>query len=158
MDLLGFATTFFPDDVKLIGQSYLEECGSDEIRGLLKRKLLIDGAAANFLVERGFGPQVGLKSCDPVGGTNYERFVNRDFAGKFLNSDEACVFGDKYRMGLMEGAIVVSTMFGPAASYSSREWCSQKTLPEGEQGLFPSAVPTVTSTRSNFAIGNGSTP
>jgi hypothetical protein len=137
MDLLGFATTFFPDEVKLTGQSYLEECTSDEIQSLLRGKLLIDGAAASFLVKRGFGAQIGLKSCEPAGGTNYERFVNKDFAGKFLDRDEACVFGDKYRLSLMEGAIVVSRMFGPAASYSAPGMVLSENASGGRIGIIP---------------------
>ncbi len=36
MDLRGFATTVYPDQVKLAGQSYLKERKDDEIAALLK--------------------------------------------------------------------------------------------------------------------------
>jgi hypothetical protein len=137
MDLLGFATTFYPDKAKLAGRSYLEECSDDEIGSLLKGEVLIDGDAASLLVERGFGEQVGLKSCEPVGGTNYEQFVNGDFAGRFLDGDEANVYSDKYRLGLMDRAIVVSRMFGPAASFSVPGMVLFENASGGRIGIIP---------------------
>ena len=114
MDLLGFASTFYPDEVKLASRSYLEERSEDEIRALLRGKLLLDGDAAAFLVEREFGAQIGLRGIRPVSGAyNYDRMVNDQFAGRYLNQDESIFFLSKYRLDPLEKAVVVSTMLEP---------------------------------------------
>jgi hypothetical protein len=138
MDLLGFATTFYPDEVKLAGKSFMEERTDEEIRTLLKEKVLMDGDAANHLVERGFGREVGLKSCKPVGGTNYEKFVSKAFAPNFLNPDEeVSVYADKYGLDLMEGAIVVTRMFGPDATFSVPGMVLFENGLGGRSGIIP---------------------
>jgi hypothetical protein len=137
MDLLGFATTFYSDEVKLAGLPYLEELKDDEIRELLKGKLLIDGDAAKHLVERRFGQEVGLKGCEPIGGTNYERLENEDFAGKLAGRDLSCPYFDKYRIELADQAVVVSTMFGPAASYSAPGMVLYENSSGGRIGIIP---------------------
>ena len=64
LDVLGFATTFYPGEVKLASRSYLEERSDDELRALLKGKVLVDGSSASLLLERGFGAEIGLKGCE----------------------------------------------------------------------------------------------
>jgi hypothetical protein len=119
MDLLGFASTFYPDDVKLASRSYLEERTEDEIGTLLRGKLLLDGDAAAFLVERGFGAQIGLKDIQPLPGAyNYERMVDDQFAGRYVNQDETIAEAAKYRLDPTEKAVVVSRMFAPESSVS----------------------------------------
>jgi hypothetical protein len=138
MDLLGFATTFYPDEIKLVGQSYLEESTDEEIRALLKEKLLIDGDAASLLVERGFGTEVGLKNCKRGSGTSYERFVHKDFAPHILNDlEELGVKTDKYDLDLMENAIVVSRMLGPGASFSRPGMVLFENAFGGRIGIIP---------------------
>jgi hypothetical protein len=117
MDLFGFATTFYADEIKLASRSYLEERSDREIRSLLEGKVLMDGDAATLLVDRGFGQEIGVKSCEPVTAANYEEMTNRSFAGNFLNRDETTVFAYTYRLHPVEQAIVVSEMFGPARSF-----------------------------------------
>ncbi len=137
MDLLGFATTFYPDEVKLIGRSYLEERSGDELRSLLKAKLLMDGDAAQFLVDHGFGEQVGLKGCEPIGGANCERLVDRRFAGRFFNHNLGCVFSIKYQLDPREGAILVSKLLGPAASFSAPGMTLFENAGGGRIGIVP---------------------
>jgi hypothetical protein len=138
MDLLGFATTFYPDKVKLAGKSYFEERTDEEIRALLKEKCLMDGDAANHLVERGFGREVGLKSCKPAGGTSYEQFVSKDFAPNFLNrEEEVSVNAEKYGLDLMEGTILVTRMFGPEASFSVPGMTLFENASGGRSGIIP---------------------
>ena len=72
----------------------------------------------SFLLEKGFGPQIGLRSIVPVSGTNYERMTNPEFAGEFVNRDETVAEADKYRMELRDAAIEVSRMYGPEGDYS----------------------------------------
>jgi len=117
MDLLGFATTFFPEELKLASQSYIEERSNEEIRNVLKGKVLMDGDAAAHLVERGFGQQIGLTKCEPVAAANYEEMTNRNFAGRYLDGDETTVEARKYRLYPVEQTIVVSEMFGPDRSF-----------------------------------------
>jgi len=137
LDLLGFATTFYPGEVRVAGSSYLEERTQGEIQSLLKTKLLIDGDAAQLLVERGFGEQVGLKTCAPMGGTNYEQLVNKDFAGRFINQNFASMFSNKYRLEPLEQAILVSKMFGPAASFSAPGMTLFENASGGRVGIIP---------------------
>jgi hypothetical protein len=118
MDLMGFATTFYPEEVKLASRSFLEERTAEEMRGLLRGKVLMDGDAASFLVETGYGPQIGLKAVEPVAAANYERMVSKEFAGEFLNRDETVAEASKYRLVPVDQAIIVSQMFGPEGRFS----------------------------------------
>ena len=118
MDLFGFATTFYPGEVKLASRSYLEERSDDEIRSILKGKVLLDGDSAAHLVKRGFGREIGLANCEPVAGANYEEMTNKAFAGKYWNQDETTVEAHKYRLDPAEQAIVVTRMFGPDRSFN----------------------------------------
>jgi hypothetical protein len=79
LDLLGFATTFYPDDVKLASRAYLEERNDNELRALLQGKLLLDGDAAVHLVEKGFASALGLKHIQPLSEAyNYEPWSTPD--------------------------------------------------------------------------------
>jgi hypothetical protein len=137
MDLLGFATTFHPDEVKLASQSYLEERSDEEIRNVLHGKVLMDGDAATLLIKRGFGQEIGLKSCEPVAAANYEEMTNRDFAGRFLNRDETTVEAYQYHLYPVEQAIVVSEMFGPARSFSVPGMTLFENASGGRIGVIP---------------------
>ncbi len=137
MDLLGFATTFQDDEVKLASQAYMEERSDDEIRTLLNSKVLMDGDAVSHLIGRGFGPQIGVKNCEPLTGANYEEMTNQDFAGKFLNRDETTVLASKYRLYPVEQAIVVSQMFGPARSFSVPGMILFENASGGRIGVIP---------------------
>ncbi len=117
MDLFGFSTTFYPGEVKLASRSYLEERSDDEIRKLLKAKLMIEGDGAAHLIERGFGASIGLRSCRPLEGANFEEMTNRHFAGKYFGGDETTVYDQKYRLEPVEQAIVATEMFGPDRSF-----------------------------------------
>lgn len=118
MDLLGFATTFYAEEVKLAARSYLEECSDEEIQEVLKGKVLIDGDAAIYLVGRGFSQQIGLTNCETVTAANYEELTDRKFAGRFLNRDEPTGEAYKYRLYPAQKTTVVSEMFGPDRSFS----------------------------------------
>jgi hypothetical protein len=137
MDLLGFATTFHPDGVKLASQSYLEERSDEEIRNLLKGKVLMDGDTAALLVKRGFGQEIGVKSCEPIAAANYEEMSNVNFAGTFLNRDETTAEAYKYRLDPIEQAIVVSEMFGPERSFSVPGMTLFKNASGGRIGIIP---------------------
>jgi hypothetical protein len=137
MDLLGFATTFHPDEVKLASRSYLEERSEEEIRKVLNGKVLMDGDAVTLLVKRGFGQEIGVKSCEPVEGANYEEMTNGHFAGKFLNRDETSAEAYKYRLDPVAEAIVVSEMFGPARSFSVPGMTLFENASGGRVGLIP---------------------
>jgi len=138
MDLLGFASTFYPDDVKLASRSYLEERTEDEIGTLLRGKLLLDGDAAAFLVERGFGSHIGLKDIQPLPGAyNYERMVNEQFAGKYVGQDETTLRATKYRLDPVEKAAVVSRMFGPEGSVSAPGMTLFENSLGGRVGVIP---------------------
>lgn len=137
LDLLGFATTFYPDELKLAGRSYLEERTEDELQALLKGKVLLDGDAATFLVARGFGERIGLKSCQPVEGANHERMIHEQFSGKFWNRDESVLYAEKYRLEPLEGAIIVSKMFGPEDSFSVPGLTLYANATGGRVGIIP---------------------
>jgi hypothetical protein len=137
MDLFGFATTFYPEELKLASRSYLQERSDEEIRNILKGKVLIDGDAAGYLVERGFGRQIGLTNCEPVAGANYEEMTNRNFAGKYLNGDETTVNARKYRLDPAEQAIVVTEMFGPDRSFRVPGMTLFENAWEGRIGVIP---------------------
>jgi hypothetical protein len=117
MDLLGFATTFYPDDVKLPSRAYLEERSDNELRALLQGKLLLDGDAAEFLVEKGFASAIGLKSLQPLSGAyNYERMVDSRFAGRYVDQDETLATAAKYQVDPLEKAVVVTRIFSPGGA------------------------------------------
>lgn len=138
MDLLGFACTFYPDEVKLASRSYLEERSEDEIRALLRGKLLLDGDAAAFLVARKFGAQIGLRDIQPLPEAyNYERMVNDQFAGSYVNQDESIFFVAKYRLDPTERAVVVSRMLGPDGSVSTPGMMLFENSLGGRVGVIP---------------------
>jgi hypothetical protein len=138
MDLMGFAGTFYPDEVKLASRSYLEERTEDEIATLLRGKLLLDGDAAVFLAERGFGSQIGLKDIQPLHGAyNYERMVSEEFAGRYVGQDQTTVRAIKYRLDPMEKAVVVSRMFGLEGTISSPGMTLFENSLGGRVGVIP---------------------
>ena len=137
MDLMGFATTFFPEEVKLASRPYLEERTDGEIRELLKGKLLLDGDAATFLVERGFGAQIGLRGIQPLSAANFESLVNPEFAGKYANQEESLVESSKFRLEPAEQAILVTRMYGPERSFSAPGMMLFENSDGGRIGLIP---------------------
>jgi hypothetical protein len=137
MDLLGFATTFYPDEVKLTSRSYLEERSDEEIRKLLEGKVLMDGDAATFLVDHGFGQEIGVKGCEPVMAANSEKMTNRSFAGNFVNLDVTTARAHKYHIHPVEKAIIVSEMFGPARSFSVPGMMLFENASGGRIGIIP---------------------
>jgi hypothetical protein len=79
----GHAFTMRPSPaVNAIGGPIAWSFSDDELRGWLSRGLLLDGAAADILIERGFGKYIGFKSG---------RFVTLDDA---LYSIEECIDGE----------------------------------------------------------------
>ncbi len=137
MDLLGFATTFYPAEAKLASRSYLEERTDEEIRNLLTGKLLLDGDAAALLIERGFGSEIGLRSCEPMSAANFEEMVNRQFAGEFVNRDETTGEAHKYRVDPVAQAIIVSKMYGPDRSFSVPGMILFENASGGRIGIVP---------------------
>ncbi len=83
----GIATTYEDSNVVTATGQTLRAYGDDAIRGMLKQGLLLDATAAGVLVERGFGPDIGIKSADkPVnidtlGAFSAEEFNYRLFGG-----------------------------------------------------------------------------
>lgn len=134
---MGFATTFFPEEVKLASRPYLEERTDGEIRELLKGKLLLDGDAATFLVERGFGAQIGLRGIQPLSAANFESLVNPEFAGKYANQEESLVESSKFRLEPAEQAILVTRMYGPERSFSAPGMMLFENSDGGRIGLIP---------------------
>ncbi|MDR3676683.1 MAG: hypothetical protein P4N24_14420 [Acidobacteriota bacterium] len=119
MDLMGFATTFYPDDVKLASRAYLEERTQDELLALLQGKLLLDGDAAAFLVEKGFASALGLKDLQPLSGAyNYERMVDGRFADRYADQDETIAGATKYRLDPLENTVIVSRICPPDSGSS----------------------------------------
>lgn len=116
MDLLGFGTTFYPDEVKLVSRSYLEERMDSELRELLRGRLLMPGDAAALLI-RGFGGQIGVVRCSPLEAANVERLTAEAFAGHYAGRDMTAAFFTKSRLELLPGAIEVSTLVGPEDSF-----------------------------------------
>jgi hypothetical protein len=137
MDLLGFATTFYPDELKLASGSYLEERTANEIGSLLKGKVLMDGDAATLLFERGFAEAIGLRGIAPVAAANYERMVNAQFAGKYVNRDETTAEAFKYRLDPAAQAILVSKMFGPEVTFSVPGMILFQNTYGGRIGIIP---------------------
>jgi hypothetical protein len=97
----------------------------------------MDGDAATLLVKRGFGQGIGVKSCEPVAGANYEEMTNGHFAGKFLNRDETSAEAYKYLLDPVAEAIVVSEMFGPARNFSVPGMTLFENASGGRVGLIP---------------------
>jgi hypothetical protein len=137
LDLLGFATTFYPEELKLASRSYLEERTDQEVGALLKGKVLMDGEAATLLCERGFAERIGLRGIAPVEAANYERMVNGQFAGKYVNRDETTAHAHKYRLDPVAQAIVVSKMFGPEDSFSVPGMILFENTVGGRIGIIP---------------------
>ena len=138
LDILGFATTFYPGEVKLASRGYLEERSDDELRALLKGKVLVDGDAASLLLERGLGSEIGLIGCESVDtGANCERFVNKQFAGKYWNQDEGIFAMHKYRLEPAAGAIVASHMIGPEESFTLPGMTLYENSQGGRIGIIP---------------------
>jgi hypothetical protein len=137
MDLFGFATTFYPDELKLASRSYLEERTTDEIGALLRGKVLMDGDAATLLFARGFGEAIGLRGIAPVTAANYERMVNGQFAGQYVNRDETSAEAYKYRLEPLPPAIVVSKMFGPEGTFSVPGMMLFQNAYGGRIGIIP---------------------
>lgn len=137
LDLIGFATTFYPDEVKLASRSYLEERTEDELSALLKGKLLMDGDAAAFLFEKGLGQKIGLQGIQSFNGVNYERMVNEKFSGKYLNRDMTVYFSGKYRIEPIEQAIIISRMNGPEGNPSLPGMMVFENSDGGRIGIIP---------------------
>lgn len=137
MDLMGFATTFFPDEVKLASRSYLEERTDGELSMLLKGKLLLDGDAAAFLFEKGFGEKIGIKNIQPCSGANYERLVNEKFSGNFLDRDMTIFFLNKFRIESDNQAIIISRMNGPEGNPSLPGMILFENSQAGRIGIIP---------------------
>ena len=83
----GLPTTYEQSDVVASSGQQLRAFSDDEIRALFSRGLLLDATAARVLHERGFGPQIGLKSIKPprhldaLGAFAAEEFFNKKFGG-----------------------------------------------------------------------------
>jgi hypothetical protein len=137
LDILGFATTFYPEEVRLADRGYLEERSDEELRSLLRGKVLMDGDSAAFLVERGFGAEIGLKSCRAGGGANAERLVNREFAGEYWNHDEETWSLTKYLLEPVEQAILVSKLIGPDETYTRPGMMLFENYQGGRVGIIP---------------------
>jgi hypothetical protein len=137
LDLFGFATTFYPDEVKLASRSYLEERTDAEVGELLLGEVLLEGDAASHLVGRGFGETLGLKGIVPVEGANYERMTDAQFAGPYANRDEATEEAHQYRLDPVAAAIVASRMFGPEQSFSVPGMMLFANAAGGRVGIIP---------------------
>jgi len=138
MDLLGFATTFYPDDVKLASRAFLEERSENELQALLGGKLLLDGDAAAFLVEKGHASAIGLKDLQPLSGAyNYERMVDGRFADKYVNQDETIARAAKYRLDPLEKAVIVSRICPPDSGDSLPGMALFENSLGGRVGIIP---------------------
>jgi hypothetical protein len=137
LDILGFATTFYPEAVRLANRSYLEERSDEELRTLLKGKVLMDGDSAALLVERRFGPEIGLKGCRPWRGANVERLSNREFAGEYWNHDEEAFSLNKYLLEPVGQAVIVSKLIGPEETFSVPGITLFENSQGGRVGIIP---------------------
>jgi hypothetical protein len=83
----GVPTTYDDSPVSATSGQVIRAYSDDEIRKMLKGGLLLDGTAAKILVDRGFGPDIGLVSAetpvhiDSLGAFSAEEFFNRKFGG-----------------------------------------------------------------------------
>ena len=159
LDVLGFATTFYPGEVKLASPGGLpRRADGRRTARPAQGKLLLGGDAASRLIERGLGAEIGLASCEPVDvAGNCERFVNKPFAGKYWNQDEGIFAMHKYRLQPAADAIVVSQMIGPEHSFTLPGMVLYENPAGGRIGVIPFDGSEVISTRGVFAAGNGST-
>jgi hypothetical protein len=137
MDLLGFATTFYPDEVRLASRPYLEERTDREIGELLGGKMLLPADAAALLIERGFAADIGVASCAPLQGANVERLTNEQFAGRYFGRDMTAAFFTKYRLEPLAGAAIVSTLLGPEESFRAPGMLLYENRRGGRVGILP---------------------
>jgi hypothetical protein len=124
MELLeshGFATTYESEAVVATCGEQLRAYSDVELEAFLAGGVLLDGAAAKVLVERGFGDWIGLKELDPAKGIDAfgvyaaEEFYATEFGGApgtYLTLTLPDLMGRPrfYRPSLAEGVRILSEM------------------------------------------------
>ncbi|MBN1943905.1 MAG: hypothetical protein JW849_11480 [Phycisphaerae bacterium] len=91
LETLGIPTTYEASNVVAAAGQTLRTYSDAEIREMLSGGLLLDGAAARVLIERGFAKEIGLKDASPLvpmdslGAWSAEEFFNAKFGGKQQN-------------------------------------------------------------------------
>ena len=95
-------------------------------------------SAVALLVQEPSGSQVGLRNIQLVSGAhNYDRMVNDQFAGRYLNQDESIFHLSKYRLDPLEKVVVVSRMLGPDGIVSIPGMMLFENLLGGRVGVIP---------------------
>lgn len=91
----------------------IAKAGEEEIEKLLKEDLLLEGGAAQILVERGFGEHIGISRCTKLLGAVRERFTEAYVNEGFL-ARETPVSGAAYVLEPLKTARVFSEYYSDA--------------------------------------------
>lgn len=82
----GFATTYNESPVTFLAGDVVYTLTDDEIKGYLKKNLILDASAATAFITRGYQKEIGCRIVPMNGQFGAEYFKDEEFCGKYAGS------------------------------------------------------------------------